>query len=326
MVPKVPVALFIHARPEHTVAVMRSIGRYRPEKLYVVADGPRLGRGSEWALCQEARRVATGVSWPCEVITKFRDTNAGAGVSVKEGLDWVFSLEDRAVILEDDTVPVASFYYFCETLLEKYQSDTRVGMISGSNVIGYRPPGPESYLFSSIPVTWGWATWARAWELMDFDMTWRQRGERATLSNISLNRRHRHYWRWVLSALDAKKVDTWDWQWFASLAIARALTVVASSNLVENIGFGPGATHATTTPKGLVLGARDINQKLRHPERVERELGFEAQMIRVFLPERRPERRALRGLRQWVRVGVLDRVFVFLSARGVKFSCVRKDR
>ena len=99
----------------------------------------------------------------------FRDENVGCKLGVSSAITWLFKNEDKGIILEDDCVPSASFFYFCEELLVRYQNDERIGAIAGSSFI---KPGfsEKSYFFSRYPFAWGWATWARAWRHFDIEM------------------------------------------------------------------------------------------------------------------------------------------------------------
>ena len=287
---KVPVAIFIHSRPLETGLVMNSVAKYQPEKLYVIADGPRHDYPGEAEACHEARELFAQVGWDCDIQRRFRSENLGSGASVKEGLDWVFSIEDSLIILEDDTVPNPMFFELCEELLPKYAEDPRIGMISGSRVVQEPSPYRSSYTFSRVPITWGWASWSRAWKGLDWDMEWRELRELKTLKKISLNRKHFYYWRWVLALLDSKEVDAWDWQWNLSLAIAQQYTVVPSVNLVENIGFGARATHTFGIPKGLEATGATPSRYVAGQNVVPLNRGYERRLIKRFLPDRRPER------------------------------------
>lgn len=297
---KVAVALFIHARPRETEQVLAAIKSYQPRILYVIADGPRPRVLGETEKCAEARAVIDreGGGWDVRWIR--RSDNVGAGKSVKEGLDWVFSQEERAIVLEDDTVPDNSFFSFCEELLFRYEHDPRIGMISGNNLIQFPSPGNFSYFFTQTPTTWGWATWRRAWECNDFEMTWLERSDAGAIREISVNRRHFHYWRWAIGLIKKGRVDAWDWQWNASLALHGQLAIVPGSNLVKNIGFGEGATHTRKPPKGMRASTSSLPLPLKHPLRIETCGRYDRQLITRYLPDRRPESNAMRKLVSWI--------------------------
>lgn len=313
----VPVVLFIHSRPKETAEVLKSIRGYKPQTLYVVADGAREGVQGEAERCLEARNVVQSADWGCEVHWMSRDRNMGSGKSVKEGLDWVFSREKWAIILEDDTVPNSSFFPYCEQLLVRYEDEPRVGMISGNNLIHYYPPDRSSYFFSRVPTTWGWATWRRAWTHNDFHLSWLNSGERDDIRRISLNRRHLYYWKWAFRLIHEELVDAWDWQWNASLARQGQLAIVPRCNLVRNIGFGVGATHTFSQPRGMNPDTSVLSFPMRHPLAVESQRDYEKLLITEFLPDRRPEVLFVRRLANCLKSRVLDYFYrrVFSSGR-----------
>ena len=107
-----PVVLIIFNRPELTRQVFQAIRQVHPAQLFVIADGPRLDHPDDRALCTQARQITERVDWPCEVLRNYSDDNMGCGRRVASGLDWVFAQAEAAVILEDDTLPSASFSHF----------------------------------------------------------------------------------------------------------------------------------------------------------------------------------------------------------------------
>jgi len=166
------VLLITFRRQAHTREVLEAIRTARPTRLYFASDGAREGNEGERELVSGVRSLISEVDWPCEVHTLFQDTNLGCGSGVKAAIDWFFSNEESGIILEDDTVPNFSFFLFCQELLSRYETDTRVGLISGTNHVA-SVSSDSSYFFSKNKKTWGWATWKRAWDLMDFSMAWR---------------------------------------------------------------------------------------------------------------------------------------------------------
>ena len=109
-----PVAFLIFNRPHTTQRVFAEIAKARPPKLLVVADGPRNDRPGEAELCAQTRAIIDQVDWDCEVLTHYADKNMGCKKRIASGIDWVFTQVEEAIILEDDCLPEASFFQFCE--------------------------------------------------------------------------------------------------------------------------------------------------------------------------------------------------------------------
>lgn len=239
-----PVALLIFNRPDTTQRVFDAIAKAKPPKLLVVADGPRENRPGEAEKCAQTRAIIQKVDWDCEVITHFATSNMGCKMRVSSGIDWIFEQVEEVIILEDDCLPEQSFFRFCEEMLERYRHHERVGMVSGGNLQFGKTRGTGSYYFSRYTHIWGWATWRRAWQRYDREMTlWPAFREQGWLEALFSKTGEQAYWRHSFDAVYNGSLDTWDCQWTFAALINGMLQIVPNVNLISNIGFGPGATH-----------------------------------------------------------------------------------
>ena len=292
-----PVAFFIFKRPDCTGRVLDAIRRARPPRLFVVADGPRPGRPDDAGKCAEVRRIVeTGIDWPCDVRKDFADANLGCARRVSSGITWVFSQVEEAIILEDDCVPDGSFFPYCAELLDRFRSDARVGVISGSNFQHRDVTGGRSYYFSRYPHCWGWATWKRAWQAYDHAMAaWPEAKRCGWLKRFLGDRHEASYWDGIFDYTHAGLIDSWAYRWTFACWQNEMLSVLPAVNLVTNIGFGPAATH---TREPCVMGGADgsgLQFPLRHPVRVERHTQADRHTYaHHFNPSR--------GLRWWRRI------------------------
>jgi hypothetical protein len=261
-----PIIFLIFNRPKETARVFAAIRAARPAKLLVAADGPRATRPEDADLCARTRQVLNEVDWPCEVLQNFADHNLGCGKRVASGMDWAFDQVEEAIILEDDCVPDASFFRFCEELLERYRHDRRIMMISGDNFQNGRRWSSDSYYFSRLPHCWGWATWRRAWQLFDFEMSdWPQRRRTRWLSDIARHSLLEQYWTQCFDDVRSGKIDTWDFQWMYCMFARNGLSIVPDANLITNIGFGNTATHTTSADYRYIVATQPMKFPLRHP-------------------------------------------------------------
>ena len=248
-----PVVFIIFKRIYTTKKVLKHLSSYKPNKLYLVADGPKTIDDNN--KCSEVRKfVEDNIDWDCELIKVYSDTNLGCAKRVQTGLDHVFEIEEKAIILEDDTLPDPSFFNFCEELLERYKDDKRVAHISGCNLHSNAVNFKESYCFSSIVNIWGWATWKRAWINYDINMpSWDNEDKESFISNWCPDRKSLEGIRKMFD-LHCNNEDpgTWDYQWTYACWKMNGLSLVPARNLVSNIGIGPDATH-TKSKKQVTL-------------------------------------------------------------------------
>lgn len=257
-----PVALLIFNRPELTKIVFEAIRQAKPQKLLVVADGPRFQEETE--KCQKAREIIDRVDWDCEVLTNFSEANLGCKQRLSSGLDWVFSETEEAIILEDDCLPAPSFFSFCQTLLEHYRHDERIMHISGNNFI--KNNSDRSYRFSKYSHSWGWASWSRAWKHFDVDMkSWPEYKQKNLIASACEHPAEQKYWTDIFDRVFAGSLNTvWDYQWNYTCWSQSGLSILPNANLVSNIGFGFEATHTIDNSPYAKLLTTDI-WDITHP-------------------------------------------------------------
>ena len=254
---KLPVLFLIFNRPETTRRVFDAIRAYRPERLFIAADGPRPDRPGEAEMCRLTREEAQKCDWPCEVETRFLERNLGCRDAVSSAVSWYFSLVDEGTVLEDDCLPCPDFFRFAEAMLEHFRDDEKVMHVSGVNFQNGVRRGNADGFFSTIPHIWGWATWKRAWKHYDVEMRdyplCRASGE------LAVNLPGTRYLKWVLLRMmeqtyrKSPYFNTWDVQWHYTLAKRGALAVAPNANLVSNIG-GSGTHQVESSLCGRPFG------------------------------------------------------------------------
>lgn len=240
-----PVLFLVFNRPHTTRRVFAAIRAARPPRLYVAADGPRPEHRGEAERCAEVRAMAIAVDWPCEVRTLLRDEHLGCKLGVSRAVDWFFAQEEEGIILEDDVLPRPGFFPYCEELLARYRDDAQVAMISGCNLLGSNFSPPASYFFSRYMHVWGWASWRRAWSKFDVGMAdWPSPAARKSLG-VAVGGRPgpRRHWRSIFDDVQSGKIDSWAYAWMYAGWMNDMVSVIPAISLVDNIGFGPDATH-----------------------------------------------------------------------------------
>ncbi|MCX5823695.1 MAG: glycosyltransferase family 2 protein [Deltaproteobacteria bacterium] len=263
-----PILFLIFNRPNLAQQVFASIREAKPTLLFVAADGPRDDRPGEAEKCEQARRIIEAVDWDCEVLTLFREKNLGCGRGPSSAIDWFFEHVEAGVILEDDCVPHPDFFTFCASLLNRYENDTRVSVITGNNFQGGRKRGDAAYYFSKYNHVWGWATWRRAWQKNDRALAfWPGWKGSASWARYMPDKIERRYWTDIFDRMYRNETDIWDYHWTGSVWYHGGLTATPNVNLVTNIGFGPDGTHTVASEDQEGLPVHPLGP-LTHPEKV----------------------------------------------------------
>lgn len=269
---KSPVLLIAFNRPDTTQRVFEQIRKAQPLKFYFAVDAARPAKGEEEKkINEQVKEIARLVDWPCELHTNFRTENRGCGYGPVEAISWAFENEDRLIVLEDDCVPNQSFFRFCDEMLERYEDDTRVNIISGrSHHQGSKFFYNQDYIFTHYAHTWGWATWKRAWKHFDMRMSdYPAFIKNGGVYNVFFDKKEADFWErqfeHVYKNIEQEVSHSWDMQWVYARLKEGGLGIVPAYNLISNIGAGNG-THTSRTYSDISTG--DLIRPLRHPKYV----------------------------------------------------------
>ena len=269
----VAVLCIFFARPEQFEKSFEQVRKARPRVLLLWQDGPRDGRSDDVENIKKCRDIAENIDWECEVHRNYHDRNMGCDPSTFYSHKWAFSIVDKCIILEDDIVPSQSFFAFCQTLLDKYENDTRVDRICGQTLYGGIPDKRYSYFFSRSGSSWGWASWRRVAE------TWQENYEFLEDEYyLSLGRKKFGNKRFEKSLSTARArakegIPYWEHIIGFRTTLNSGLVIYPSVNMIENVGTSTNATHAPDNiaelprdiQKMFTTRACDIDFPLSHP-------------------------------------------------------------
>ena len=262
-----PVVFIVFNRPEITRKTFSAIKQAQPSRLFVIADAPRADHAGEAEKCLEVRRIVDDLDWKCQVFKNYSEVNLGCAKRISSGLEWVFKQCEEAIILEDDCLPEPTFFPFCEELLARFRHDDRIMSISGQNSQFGRSRTPYSYYFSRYSHCWGWATWRRAWQHFDFDMTLLPEAyARNLLDDILDDRAAVHRWTTLLDKVVSGEINSWAYRWTFACWMHSGLSIISDRNLISNIGFGNSPTNTNNKKsKFSQLQTRALELPLSHP-------------------------------------------------------------
>lgn len=272
---KNPVVLFSYRRPDLTRMVLSQIAAYKPTKLYLVHDG-LLKREHESAWLA-TREILNNVDFD-GVVRIYSDINLGLRERFYSALDFVFSIEQKAIILEDDTFPADPFFAFMDEMLALYEHDQTISIVSGHNFAPLK--NGYSHFFSRASYIWGWGTWGRVWN--NFSQESRMMevsdAEIRSIRGTYVSFLERFLFERMLKKL--KDLATWDVPFSLYLRQNSFFSVVTTQNMIKNLGIGPDGTN---TQRGL-LGAENklgTFESLPHPRQIRLNPAYEAKMWRV---------------------------------------------
>lgn len=292
----IPVVLFLFKRIDKPLEVIKQISRVAPAKLYLLADGGRTEEEKAQAVkCREA--IENAITWDCEVIKKYESENIGVYSNIAEGAKWVFQREKFAIFLEDDNFPELSFFKFCEEVLVKYQNDTRVLWVCGTNYLKeYEPQDGSSYVFTKNMMPCGWASWADKFNrFYDGELAlWQNKYVQGRLIDEyqykNLYYQDKYNLEYELDAKEAHgKFYSWDYQMSFSMRVHNVYAVVPKYNQIKNIGVDNDSTHGGNSLQDVMverfcgLETKAMTFPLKHPNSLLLDIPFEISVAKIIL-------------------------------------------
>jgi len=272
------VLFLVFNRLNTTIRVFESIRHAKPPRLYIGSDGPRCDheRDAE-AIIKIRSYILEHIDWPCEVRTLFREKNLGCKMAVSDAISWFFRHEEMGIVLEDDCLPQSDFFKFCQELLVRYRDDSRIMMISGTNMV-QNNNDEYSYFFSKYPHIWGWASWSRVWKRYDVNIKlWPEIKRSRHFTDLFESKNEKQFWFKLFNNIYSNKIDTWDAQVSFLFFMNNALTIFPKANFISNIGFDSDATHTRKPTKLTNMQCGVIPFPLKHPPFIKRDVQKDKQ-------------------------------------------------
>lgn len=287
----VPVLLIFFSRPEQFKMVFEQVKKARPSKLFLYQDGARENRPDDIVGIQECRKIAEDIDWECEVERLYQEKNFGCDPSEFIAQKWAFSQVDKCIVLEDDDVPSVSFFTFCKDMLDRYENDTRIGLISGLNYDEITTDAEADYLFTSHVAIWGWASWKRVIDQWDGEYSFLDKSDtveklRDTISKkkllknfVSMCERHRETGK-----------EHYETILIANHWLNDYLAIVPAKNMINNIGATENSTHFSGNikcqPKGIrrifTMKRYELDSTIKHPSEIKEHPLYKKRVYRIM--------------------------------------------
>lgn len=294
-----PVVFIVFRRPDVTAQVFERIAAAKPKTLFIIADGPRTD--AEAAQVAQVREIVARIDWDCDVRRNYADQNLGLRKRISSGMNWVFDQVEEAIILEDDCLPAPTFFRYCDELLAYHRDNPQVMHISGDNFGHTRPADVrDSYYFSRYAHVWGWATWRRAWNRYDVDITaWRSPAEQRRVLGKFPNPLERRFWKRILDRVAYEQYNTWDYSWLFACFQHDGLCAMPFENQIQNVGVTAGGTSTQdTTSEFANRPLREIAFPLQHPAQLKHSAAGDRRTSTMLIMDKTRSGRAVRKLRR----------------------------
>ena len=314
----VPVKVNIWIRPECQRKQFEVLKQARPSIMFIVSDGGR--NEKEWETIRQNRELFDNeIDWDCTVYKIYEDKNNGLYTMGKKAHEFIWSLVDRCIFLEDDQLVSVSYFGFCAELLEKYKDDTRIEAICAMNHAGVWEDTDNDYFFARCGSIWGLASWKRCYEERNLGFAYSE--DKYTHELILKNAKDYKKFQKRINAYAIQ--ETYEGhvaggEFFHDLAIygQNRLYIVPTKNMMSNIGCTANGAHATEyklmphrSRRVFKMKTYELEFPLKHPKYVVADIKYEKKRAKIMNTDRfAPIRRFF---------GKIERMFLILKYKGI---------
>jgi hypothetical protein len=258
-----PIALFVFRRPVHARKALEALSRNREisdSPLFIYCDAAV--RPEQQAAVDETRRVVRSTA-PSHAQIIEREVNWGLARSIIAGATDACTRYGSVIVLEDDLVVAPGFLAFMNKALRQYADVPEVMQVSG-HMFPVRVVADTDGVFLPFTTSWGWATWARAWESFDPEARGRSRLEHDAVLRRRFDLNGSYPYFRMLSKQTRGEIDSWAIRWYLSVFLQQGLALYPRQTLVRNDGFDGSGTHGRGGARGAPLA--ELRDPLRLPD------------------------------------------------------------
>jgi hypothetical protein len=296
-----PIALFVYNRPQHTERTVKFLQQNElaaESRLFIFSDGAKTTADEEKV--KEVRDFIKKIDGFKAVEIIESKTNMGLANSIIAGVNRLTATYGQVIVFEDDLISSPYTLTYFNEALNRYRDEEKV-MHIGAYMYSLKGEHLPQSFFYRAATSWGWATWARAWQNFEPNIdTLLQQFDSKKKHDFSIENTM-NFWKQMQDFKNGKN-NSWAIRWYASIFLKGGLTLNPSQSLVNNIGHDGTGIHS---------GMSDIYNVIINP-----------QPIKEFPTLLEEDKNAYKAIRHFLanrKGNVMDRVKRFVKEKLAKY-------
>lgn len=244
-----PIVLFAYNRPEHTLKCLESLAENNlaaQSVLHIFCDGPKANASpADLQKIKEVHEVVNRSKWCGEVFIHTQEKNIGLRNSIISGVTSIISKHGKVIVIEDDLVLSRYFLEYMNNGLKRYEQNLNVGQISGFAFKLDVTSVKEDAYFIPLATTWGWATWGRVWDEVDFDGRAYQSilPDKKTIRRFNLDNSYDYYSMLMKQLKNDQGISSWGIMFWLNAFKHQYMVLYPKHALCTNNGFDGSGRH-----------------------------------------------------------------------------------
>ncbi len=300
-----PIVLFTYNRPEHTRITLEYLSKNRfatDSSLFIFCDGPKYNAtDQELKKIEEVRQIVDNQHWSKNIRIIKSKKNKGLASSIISGVSQVLEKNEKVIVLEDDLITGKYFLDYMNQALDQFYFNQEVMQVSGFSF-----PINEKHLHSSyflkLTTTWGWGTWKRVWDNIDFNCP----DYKVLLSDPDLTYKFNfegsyNYAKMFLQQMETNEISSWGIRFWWNVFKAQGLVLYPDQTLIKNIGWDGSGAHSDNHEL-IKQNSWDENYKIKNfPDHISENQNDKILLINLLKKEFSIKDRILKKIKSFFR-------------------------
>jgi len=259
-----PIVLFVYNRPEHTRRTVESLisnTLASKSRLFIFSDGAK--NDTELKKVNTVRDYIKTIKGFDKIEIVAREMNFGLANSVIKGVDEIFRLYDKAIVMEDDMISSPYFLKFMNDVLIMFENNYSIYSVTGYTFPIKIPDNYNHPLYLAPRASsWGWGTWRDRWKKVDWESKDFDDFINDKFKVNNFNKGGDDLTRMLKNSIEGK-IDSWAVKWTYAHFLNNAFCVYPVKSRIKNIGADASGMHTNKTKKyDVELELNDMQLKV----------------------------------------------------------------
>jgi hypothetical protein len=243
-----PIVIFVYNRVYHLDILLNSLKKndiFKKSKVIVFSDGPKNEIDKKKILKVRELLKKKLIYKNSEIIEN--NVNLGLSRNIIYGLNKIFQIYNKAIVLEDDLEVSPFFLNYMNDSLNLYANSENVASISGYMYPIEPKKFSNNYFFLKLIESWGWGTWKRAWNIFEKNGSrLKKKIDIRQLINEFNFSSGVSYYKMLENNINGLN-DSWAIRWYASTFLKDMYTLFPRKSYVKNIGIDNSGENCNST-------------------------------------------------------------------------------
>lgn len=230
-------------------------------KIFLFCDGPR--NNLDKFKIEEIKKIINLKKKKLN-FTKvlYRKKNIGLANNVIKSLDYIFSKNEAAIIIEDDILLGKYAIDFINYYLNILKKNKKIGSVTAYSYLNnYKKNKNIDYYLSKRHSSWGWGTWKRVWKKINWNKINRVSFSKYEINALNFNDLGKDM-KLMLWGQSHNYVNSWAIRFNYYCHINYLKSFQSRYSRIENIGNDGSGTHGILYKKKKIE-LKNINKKIK---------------------------------------------------------------